>query len=137
MERIVLMTTQRGGFVFDPFGGAGTTAIAATKLGRNFVVVEQSKKYVRITERKLAAMRKNFRRFGVWEVPRKKTKKKRRPYSQAAIHRSLKQLTRKLGRLPTETDIDAADPTLLKKIDAAFSSRKAALKRCKQALPGA
>ena len=56
MERIIRLTTNRGGLVFDPFCGAGTTAIAARKLGRHFVVVDSDPKYVRITNEKLAAM---------------------------------------------------------------------------------
>ena len=58
MERIIRsLATRPGDVVFDPFGGAGTTAIAAMKLGRKFVVTELDPDYVRITNEKLVAMR--------------------------------------------------------------------------------
>lgn len=37
--------TQLGEYVIDPFAGAGTTAFAARKLGRKFVVIENDKTY--------------------------------------------------------------------------------------------
>ncbi len=36
--------TQSGEYVIDPFGGAGTTALACRKLGRKFVVIERDEK---------------------------------------------------------------------------------------------
>ncbi len=36
--------TNPGEFVVDPFAGSGTTALAAWKLGRNFVVIEKDQK---------------------------------------------------------------------------------------------
>lgn len=48
LERIVLMSTNEGDVVFDPFVGTGTTAVAAKRLGRNFVGTEQSADYVDI-----------------------------------------------------------------------------------------
>ena len=54
MERLIVLTTNEGDLVFDPFCGAGTTAIAAHKLKRKFVVIDIDKKYVRITKQKLA-----------------------------------------------------------------------------------
>ena len=135
MERLVLLTTRRGELGFDPCFGTGTTAIAATKLNRNYVVVEKSIKYVRITLGKLAALREHFRLNGNYDMPQKKGRKRRRRlWSRAKIVRCLKQLARILGRVPTENDIDSDDPKMLKRIDSAFPSRGAALKRCKLAL---
>ncbi|MBP5222808.1 MAG: site-specific DNA-methyltransferase, partial [Lachnospiraceae bacterium] len=34
-----------GDVIFDPFGGAGTTAVTAKKLGRHFVTIEQNQRY--------------------------------------------------------------------------------------------
>ncbi|MCU0783471.1 MAG: site-specific DNA-methyltransferase, partial [Verrucomicrobia bacterium] len=73
MERIIRLTTNRGGLVFDPFCGAGTTAIAAVKLGRHFVTTECDPNYVRITNEKLAAMREYADMFGEFTVPRHST----------------------------------------------------------------
>lgn len=44
-EVIIETHTSPRGWVLDPFAGAGTTAFAARKLGRRFVVIEQDEKY--------------------------------------------------------------------------------------------
>lgn len=44
-EVIIETHTQLYGWVLDPFAGAGTTALAARKLGRRFVVIEQDEKH--------------------------------------------------------------------------------------------
>lgn len=43
--------------VFDPFGGSGTTGIAAIKHGRNAILTELSEKYVSIAEARIASFR--------------------------------------------------------------------------------
>lgn len=48
MERIILMSTDEGDTVLDPFMGTGTTAVAAKRLGRNFMGCDIDPKYVRI-----------------------------------------------------------------------------------------
>jgi site-specific DNA-methyltransferase (adenine-specific) len=45
IAKLILASTDRGGFVFDPFLGSGTTAVVAKKLGRRFVGVEQNTEY--------------------------------------------------------------------------------------------
>ncbi len=40
LAKIILASTNKGDFVFDPFLGSGTTAVVAKKLGRNFSGVE-------------------------------------------------------------------------------------------------
>jgi site-specific DNA-methyltransferase (adenine-specific) len=44
-EVIIEIHTKPMGWVLDPFAGAGTTALAARKLGRRFVVIEQDETY--------------------------------------------------------------------------------------------
>lgn len=53
LERLILMTTDAGDIVLDPFIGTGTTAIAAKRLARNYIGVDIDKKYVSITKEKL------------------------------------------------------------------------------------
>jgi len=43
MEIPIETHTDSGDWVFDPFGGSGCTALAAQKLGRKFVIIEQDK----------------------------------------------------------------------------------------------
>lgn len=53
LERLILMTTDENDIVLDPFNGTGTTALAAKRLGRNYIGFELDKDYVEITENKL------------------------------------------------------------------------------------
>lgn len=53
VERIVMASSRKGDFVLDCFMGTGTTALAAKRLGRNFIGCDSSKKYVRIAEKRI------------------------------------------------------------------------------------
>jgi len=53
LERLVLMTTDEGDIVLDPFIGTGTTAIAAKRLGRRFIGIDIDPNYVEMTRKKL------------------------------------------------------------------------------------
>jgi site-specific DNA-methyltransferase (adenine-specific) len=54
LERLVLMSTDENDIVFDPFMGTGTTAIAAKRLGRNYIGFELDQKYVEVSREKLS-----------------------------------------------------------------------------------
>ncbi len=54
LERIILLTTNKGNIVLDLFAGTGVTAVAAKKLGRKFIAFEIDKNYVRIAREKLS-----------------------------------------------------------------------------------
>ena len=56
LERIVLMATDPGDIVLDPFLGTGTTAIAARSLGRHYVGIDLDPEYVSIANEKIAAV---------------------------------------------------------------------------------
>ncbi|MFA7026295.1 MAG: site-specific DNA-methyltransferase, partial [Candidatus Cloacimonadaceae bacterium] len=53
LDRLILMTTDEGDTVLDPFSGTGTTAISAKRLGRNYIGFELDRKYVDISKEKL------------------------------------------------------------------------------------
>jgi len=53
LERLLLMSSDEGDVILDPFIGTGTTAIAAKKLGRKFIGIDIDSKYAEITNRKL------------------------------------------------------------------------------------
>jgi site-specific DNA-methyltransferase (adenine-specific) len=131
MERIIKLVTRPGDVVFDPFCGAGTTAIAAAKLGRKYVMTEVDPHYVRITNEKLAAMREHADMFGEFAVPRKSVTRKRGDVSKKEIERYLQELAAKLSRLPTEADVLEDRPGLLREIDLNYPNRGAAFKRAK------
>lgn len=48
IERMILAATDEGDIVLDPMIGTGTTAIAAKKLGRNYIGIELDDEYVKI-----------------------------------------------------------------------------------------
>src|SRR3990167_3525704 len=41
------------GIVLDPFMGAGTTAVVAKKLGRNYIGIELSEKYIEMANKRI------------------------------------------------------------------------------------
>ncbi len=53
LDRLILMTTDEGDIVLDPFSGTGTTAISAKRLGRNYIGLELDPNYAIISEDKL------------------------------------------------------------------------------------
>ena len=136
MERIIRLTTNPGGLVFDPFCGAGTTAIMAAKLKRHFVVTDIDPNYIRITREKLISMRDNVDLFGDFMVPRLSIAKRKAPASKREVEMYLQHLASKLGHPPTEQNIEVDNPSILQKIDMLYPNRGAALKRAKIVLPG-
>lgn len=132
MERIISLTTRPGDVVFDPFGGAGTTAIAAKKLGRRFVMTEIDSHYAKITRDKLATMDAHADLFGVLRVPRQSVKRHQRlPAAKKHIELYLQKLALDLGREPAESEIDSH---ILHQIDLIYPDRLTAIKRCRVVL---
>lgn len=57
LRRIIAVSSNAGDCVLDPFSGSGTTAAAALQLGRNYVGVEISEKYVENANERLEELR--------------------------------------------------------------------------------
>jgi len=66
LERIILMSTDEGNIVFDPFVGTGTTVIAAKRLGRRYIGFDMDKKYVELSQMKLAKEKTNSKIGNIW-----------------------------------------------------------------------
>ena len=66
LERILLMSTDEGDVVLDPFMGTGTTAVAASRLGRNVIGIDIDPQYVQITQQKLVQESPNSKIEDVW-----------------------------------------------------------------------
>jgi len=66
LERIILMSTDEGDIVLDPFSGTGTTAIAAKRLGRKYTGFELDEEYAQISESKLNQEEPNSKIGNVW-----------------------------------------------------------------------
>ena len=49
LTRIILASTDRNGWVLDPFAGSSTTGIAANLIGRRFLGIEQEREFAEIS----------------------------------------------------------------------------------------
>ncbi|XBQ17751.1 MAG: site-specific DNA-methyltransferase [Oceanicaulis sp.] len=56
LHRVLLATTNPGDVVLDPFFGTGTTGAVAKKLGRRFIGLEADPDYVRVAQKRIAAI---------------------------------------------------------------------------------
>jgi modification methylase len=54
LQRVILAASRPGDVVLDPFLGSGTTAVAAKRLGRRWIGIEQSADYAAIAAERLA-----------------------------------------------------------------------------------
>ncbi|HOT88768.1 MAG TPA: site-specific DNA-methyltransferase, partial [Bacteroidales bacterium] len=50
---IKLSVFSKNAIVLDPFVGSGTTAVAAKKLGINYIGIDANEKYVKISEKRI------------------------------------------------------------------------------------
>lgn len=57
LGRIIRTCSEEGALVLDPFSGSATTAAVARKLGRNYLAFDMSEEYVRLGQKRLAALR--------------------------------------------------------------------------------
>jgi DNA modification methylase len=58
LKRIISVSSSPGDCVLDPFSGSGTTAVAAYRLGRNYVALEISEQYVDNARKRLAELQR-------------------------------------------------------------------------------
>ena len=55
-DRIISSTTAK--LVIDPFSGSGTTGVSAMRYGRDFILIDKSRKYCEMAEARLAEIRR-------------------------------------------------------------------------------
>jgi len=70
---IKLSAFSRNAVILDPFIGSGTTAVAAKKLGKNYIGIDSNEKYVKIAERRLKEIDKEIE-SGLFATQEKKQK---------------------------------------------------------------
>jgi site-specific DNA-methyltransferase (adenine-specific) len=56
MRWLCRLVTPNGGTILDPFMGSGSTGRGAVLEGFKFIGIEREEKYVRIAERRIAAV---------------------------------------------------------------------------------
>ena len=134
MERIIDIFSRPGDLVFDPFCGAGTTAIAAKIHGRNFFTSDISQEYVDIATRKL----NDIDTLGF--VLKAKEVKIKSKYTKKQIETYTENLFRDSGRILTEEEfsdyLENDDSVAFKTKDIIdiYGSLKAMLKKCRVVL---
>ncbi|WP_299076395.1 site-specific DNA-methyltransferase [uncultured Paraglaciecola sp.] len=55
VKRCILLSTDEGDTIFDPFMGSGTTGVVAKNLNRKFIGIELDKEYFKIARDKISA----------------------------------------------------------------------------------
>jgi len=58
-KRLIEMTTDERDIVLDPFIGSGTTAIASIQLNRNWIGIDDNKKYINLANKRIEKYKKN------------------------------------------------------------------------------
>lgn len=53
LERIILASTKKHDIVLDPFTGSSSTGVAAYRLGRNFIGIDNNKEYLNLSVKRL------------------------------------------------------------------------------------
>jgi DNA modification methylase len=64
-RRCILLGSREGDTVLDPFGGCGTTGVAATEVGRNAVLIELNPEYAAMQREDRSRHRKQSRTMSV------------------------------------------------------------------------
>ena len=59
LAKLILASSDKGDVVLDMFGGSGSTAVTAKKLGRRYITVEQNPLYCAWTEKRLELAESN------------------------------------------------------------------------------
>src|ERR671918_2959630 len=58
LYRIITPSSNPGDVILDPFFGSGTTGAVAKKLGRNWIGIERDKKYIKVAQKRIDAVKK-------------------------------------------------------------------------------
>lgn len=53
LERIILAATEEGDTILDPFCGSSTTGVAAKRLNRNYIGIDNNKDYINLSIKRL------------------------------------------------------------------------------------
>jgi site-specific DNA-methyltransferase (adenine-specific) len=132
MERVIRMSSNKGDVVLDALCGAGTTAVAAYKLGRRFIAVDVDRQYAEMTRAKL-------RQLAMWGIVPRQSEVRRRPeVTNKELQLELRRLAETLGRLPTKDDVQRLSKFDTDLFEKAFRTWGKALKAAKlRVSPGA
>jgi len=81
LYRVILAASNPGDVILDPFFGSGTTGVAAKRLHRRWIGIEQEKKYLKLAQHRIDAVQLEPFQEAVFEVRSKKKLAPRVPFS--------------------------------------------------------
>lgn len=125
MERIIRLATNEGDVVLDGLCGTGTTPVVAAMLRRRYIAIDLDSNYVALTKNKLREI------STVGTIKREPIKRRKKFITKKQLQLDLKELTKTLGRLPTEEDIKLMGKYSLETFKENFPSLGKALKAAK------
>lgn len=62
IKRIIKITAKESDIIFDPFGGSGTTALAAYQLGFDSIICEVDSKYMDIAKNRIGDLNQHYKK---------------------------------------------------------------------------
>jgi site-specific DNA-methyltransferase (adenine-specific) len=112
MNRLISLFTNEGDIVLDPFNGSGTTSLCAAKLNRRFFGIELSEKYYKLSLKRHAELENGIDPFRKQDTTPKaknsyvqRLKKQKYEVDKKTLQLYIKDLSLKLGRIPTREDV--------------------------------
>lgn len=113
MERIITMSTNPGDIVYDPFGGAGTTAISARMTNRRYCISEIDPDYVQTSKNNLNNIREQN---GQLTYERKSIKREKSNITKKEIEISYLELCKDKNKILSIEEVECESPDLDQKI---------------------
>lgn len=112
MNRLISLFTNEGDIVLDPFNGSGTTSLCAEKLNRKYFGIELSEKYYELSLERHAELKSGldpFRKKDVTPQSKnsyvKRLKKQKYQVDKKTLQLYIKDLSIKIGKIPTREDV--------------------------------
>ncbi len=123
IERIIKLTTNHDDIVFDPFCGAGTTAIVSKMFKRHFITTDIYEKYVELAKRNLKMLQPTLN--GEYRFIRESvSRSQKNAVSRKEIEIDYINLCKKEERVLTVEEVEHIDKELANKIRSYYSNFK-------------
>lgn len=111
IERIIKGCSNPGDVVLDPFGGSGTTALAAMRLGRNSISIEREPEYVAVSANRLLGEQTKVIDQQAAEIARLKaelSRAKEEQQRQTSVTSDAKRVTEAVAKSTTKREVVVA-----------------------------
>jgi site-specific DNA-methyltransferase (adenine-specific) len=127
MKRLISIFTNEGDIVLDPFNGSGTTSLCSKQLNRKYLGIELSQKYYDISIQRHIELNEGVDPFGKREkTPKaknssvKRLKKQKYEVDKKTLQLEVKEISKKLNKVPSREDIIANSQYPIKYFDEYF-----------------